>query len=209
MPITAVAFSRETPQLLAIGTYAGTIEVLDITDDDATTRVGRSQRSTSPSFEPVWKIEWILGIWNYEISLDLRAITSNLLFIYLVGPEEELLSISEDGLVMRYSLTKGPYLLGFRQIKLDRVEGAVEGLSVPAKPDILESYRSPQAITLQIHPLKSDIFFVGTEEGCLHRCSTYYPHQYSGIQQVHRGSVHSMEFSPFSPKIFLTCGSDW
>lgn len=120
------------------------------------------------------------------------------------------MTISEDGLVMRYSMTNGPYLLGFRQIKLDRVEGAVEGLAVPDKPgDILQSYRSPQAITLQIHPLKSDIFFVGTEEGCLHRCSTFYPHQFSGIQQVHRGSVTSMEFSPWSPKIFLTCGSDW
>lgn len=149
------------------------------------------------------------GFW-VKRNVFIRQSSECFIFVNVaVGPEEELLSTFEDGLVMRYSLTNGPYLIGFRQIKLDRVEGAVEGLTVPPKPDILDSYRSPQANTLTIHPLKSDIFFVGTEEGCLHRCSTYYPHQYSGIQQVHRGSVSSMQFSPFSPKIFLTCGSDW
>lgn len=126
-----------------------------------------------------------------------------------VGKEEELLTASEDGLVMKYSIVTGPYLLGFRQIKLDRVEGSVEGLIVFRKDGLLEADRHPQALTLSIHPLKSDIFFVGTDEGCIHKCSTFYPHQYSGIMQVHRGSVSGMEFSPWSPKIFLTCGSDW
>lgn len=126
-----------------------------------------------------------------------------------MGLVEELLTVANDGLVMKYSLSTGPYLLGFRQIKLDRVEGAVEGLSVPPKSGLLEANRHPQALMLQIHPLKWDIFFVGTDEGCIHKCSTFYPHQYSGIMQVHRGSVTGMEFSPWSPKIFLTCGSDW
>lgn len=126
-----------------------------------------------------------------------------------VGPKEELLTASEDGLVMKYTMVTGPYLLGFRQIKLDRVEGSVEGLTIPKKPSLLEADRHPQALTLTIHPVKSDIFFVGTDEGCIHKCSTFFPHQYTGILQVHRDSVSGMQFSPWSPKIFLTCGSDW
>lgn len=57
--------------------------------------------------------------------------------------------------------------------------------------------------------MKKDIFFIGTNEGCIHKCSTFIPNQYSGILRVHKGSVSGMEFSPFSPKIFLTYGSDW
>lgn len=186
VPVTALAFSRAHPQVLAVGTYDGSVELLDISDDSSE-RVARSQRETSPGVEPVWCIEWIH-----------------------VDVEEELLTVSEDGLVMKYSLTNGPGLIGFRQIRLDRVVGAVEGLQVPKKQDdVLESDRHPQAVVLQIHPVKRDIFYVGTDEGCLHKCSTFFPHQYAGIMQVHEGVVGAMQFSPWSPKIFMTCGSDW
>lgn len=110
---------------------------------------------------------------------------------------------------MKFTLAKGPYLIGIRQIKLDRVEGVVEGLEMKRKNGLLQANRHPQALTLQIHPIKSDVFFVGTDEGCIHTCSTFYPNQYSGIMQVHRDSITDMEYSPWSPKIFLTCGSDW
>lgn len=190
---------------MAVGLYDGSIEVIDITDETSAT-VGKSQRITSPGLEPVWKIEWINGI-ILTIYLYIKIVEMKRYFA--VGNVEELLTVSEDGLVMKYTMANGPYLIGFRQIKLDRVEGSVEGLQIPKRTDMLQANRNPQAIILQIHPLKSDTFFVGTDEGCLHKCSTFYPHQYSGIMQVHRGSVTAMEFSPWSPKIFLTCGSDW
>lgn len=122
---------------------------------------------------------------------------------------EEILTVAEDGLVMKYTMTNGPHLLGFRQIKLDRVEGSVEGITVKRPVRFIQANRNPQALTLQIHPLKSDIYFVGTDEGCLHKCSTFYPYQYMSVMQAHNGSIAAMQFSPFSPKIFLTCGSDW
>lgn len=186
VPVTAVAFSRDNPQLLAIGTFGGSVEVVDISDD-STARVACSQRETSPGMEPVWAIEWIR-----------------------VDAAEELLTVAEDGLVMKYSMCNGPGLIGFRQIRLDRVEGAVEGLQVARKNSgHLGADRHPQALVLQIDPQKADIFYVGTDEGCLHRCSTFFPHQYAGIMQAHQGVIGAMEFSPWSPKIFLTCGHDW
>lgn len=40
------------------------------------------------------------------------------------------MTVSEDGLVMKYKLINGPYLFGQRQVKLDMVLGDVEGLNV-------------------------------------------------------------------------------
>ena len=154
--------------------------------------VGQTHRSTSPGFEPIWQIKWV------------SAAESSIL-----GTFEQILTVSEDGRIMKYNLTSGPFLLGYRQLRLDRVESVVEGLAIPKKKDFIESDRHPQALCLTIHPLKSDVYFVGTDEGCLHRCSTNYPHQHTGIIQVHNGGVFGMIYSPFSPKIFITCGNDW
>lgn len=62
---------------------------------------------------------------------------------------------------------------------------------------------------LQMHPTDASMYFVGTNEGCLHKCSIYYPHQHMQVLQTHKYGVFCMEFSPWSPKIFLTCGTDW
>ncbi len=66
MPVTAVEFSKMNPQLLAVALYDGTVEIIDITDnpagDQGFAAVGRSERSTSPGFEPIWQIQWLQGI---------------------------------------------------------------------------------------------------------------------------------------------------
>lgn len=53
-----------------------------------------------------------------------------LFWVWKAGTDEELLTVSEDGLVMKYKLMTGPYLFGQRQIKLDMVLGDVEGLDL-------------------------------------------------------------------------------
>lgn len=60
-PVTAVEFSKETPQLLAVGFFNGMIEVLDISDSDTNCIVARSQRNSSAGFEPIWDMKWVLG----------------------------------------------------------------------------------------------------------------------------------------------------
>lgn len=110
---------------------------------------------------------------------------------------------------MKYTLGTGPYLVGYNQLRLTRVEGVVEALKIEHKKTFIEANRHPQALCLQLHPVNSDMFLVGTDEGCLSICSTNYPYQHLGVIQVHSAGVNSIDFSPFSPKIFLTCGSDW
>lgn len=60
-PVTAVEFSKETPQLLAIGFFNGAIEILDISVGDANCVVAKSQRNTAAGFEPIWDMRWVSG----------------------------------------------------------------------------------------------------------------------------------------------------
>lgn len=188
-PVTAVCFSQLSPQLLAVALYDGTVEVLDITENqgiDDFTVVARSERKSSPGFEPVWQVQWIQ-----------------------VKDVEYILTASQDGRIMKFKISSGPYLVGYPQLRLARVEGTVEALSIEHKKTFIEADRHPQALCLQKHPINPDAYLVGTDEGCVHICSTNFPHQHIGVLQVHNSGVFSIDFSPFSPKIFLTAGSDW
>lgn len=70
-PVTAIEFSKETPQLLAVGFFNGTVEILDISVGDTNSTVAKSQRSTSAGFEPIWDMKWVSGssMIVYSISL--------------------------------------------------------------------------------------------------------------------------------------------
>lgn len=189
IPVTAVEFSHMNPQLLAIALYDGTIEVIDITENRTSTEgfsvVARSERKSSPGFEPIWEIQWIR-----------------------MKDVEYILTASQDGRIMKFKISSGPHLVGYPQLRLDRVVGTVEALQVEHKKTFIEADRHPQALCLQKHPVNSDLYLVGTDEGCVHICSTNFPHQHIGVLQVHTGGVYTIDFSPFSPKIFLTAG-DW
>lgn len=187
VPVTALAFSKEHPQLLAVGLYDGSIEITDITDGMVPVTVYTSQRSTSPAMESVCQIQWIQS-----------------------RGEDEILAATQDGFVIRYTLTNSPYLIGSQMMLLERVEGAIEGLPVePRKYAKLQANRHAQILTLEISPIQPDTYYVGTDEGCIRKCSTFYPNQHQHVLQVHQYSVTCMEFSQWSSRIFLTCGTDW
>uniref|UniRef100_A0A336L7K3 Dynein axonemal intermediate chain 4 n=1 Tax=Culicoides sonorensis TaxID=179676 RepID=A0A336L7K3_CULSO len=185
-PVTAVRFSKKSPQLLAIGLYDGRVEIRDITLEEGPP-IAKSDRKTSPGFEPVMQIEWV------DTTDD----------------KEVILAAMLDGTIMKYTMITGVHLLGQIQMTLDRVEGVVEGLAIAKKKTFLEADRHPQALCLKMHPSRKEAYFVGTDEGCLHRCSIYFSHQHTGVMQAHQGGIYAIEYSPWSPKIFLTCGADW
>lgn len=179
--------------------------------------------------------------------------------MWLVGDNKELLAISQDGYVMKYTITNSPYLVGCRQMQIFCNEGKTA--EVQANGYILNSYQITnhyyhqlhqiklvndrsivwkttqyenhpdhhlqsiyrptfavwqifvgsysQLLTLAMHPTKLDIYYVGTGEGCLYECSIFHPLQHRRSLEVHKYFVHSVEFSPSSPRIYLTCGFDW
>ncbi|XP_022231869.2 dynein intermediate chain 4, axonemal [Drosophila obscura] len=194
IPVTAICFSPFLPSLIAIGLYDGSVEVRDVSSQ-ALTPIAISQRSTSPGCAPVVAIRWIKQVEEGE-STDFDI--------------DPFLSLSQDGSVTRFRIIKSPFLLGFNQMTLERVEGHPEGIMVPIPPQLTcESNRHPQGLSLTTHPVHKDIYYVLTDEGCIHKCSINYQHQYLEVLKCHDGGVNVMEFCPWSPKLFLTCGNDW
>ncbi|ALC44072.1 Dic61B [Drosophila busckii] len=192
IPVTAVCFSPFLPSLIAIGLYDGTVEVRDVADM-SNVPIAVSQRSSSPGCSPVVAIRWLKQIDdddNNEI--------------------DPFLSLSQDGTVTRFRIVSSPFLLGFTQMTLERVEGQPEGIHVPLSPQLqVQSNRHPQGLYITTHPVHKDIYYILTDEGCIHKCSINYQHQYLEVLKCHDGGVNVMEFSPWSPKVFLTCGNDW
>lgn len=186
--VTAVSFSVHKPQLLAIGLYNGNIDIIDVTADDGAETVYTSQRSTSPAIEAITSLAWLL-----------------------LGEEEHLLATSQDGYVIKYNLTPSPYIIGSQLMQVQRTDGAIEGLTIDDGPPLtkLQANRHAQLLTMELDPAHKQMYYIGTDEGIMHKCSIYYPNQNQHVMQVHKYAVTSMQFSPWSPRIFLTCGSDW
>lgn len=59
------------------------------------------------------------------------------------------------------------------------------------------------------HPVNKSYYFVGTDEGVIHKCSLNYLNRHLDLFLAHDGCINEMKFSPFSKKIFATCGDDW
>lgn len=67
VPVTSVSFSKRSTQLLAVGFYDGSVQIIDVTYLNARhARVAISERKTSPPIEPVWQIKWMKSKF-YEI----------------------------------------------------------------------------------------------------------------------------------------------
>lgn len=196
VPVTCVEFSPFAPQLLAIGLFDGTVEVRDISEGVKEHPVAISDRQDARGCDAVNQIKWIdvknIGDENEEVQ-DI----------------EPLLAITQSGIIIKYKIVKSPYLVAFRQMTLDNVVGIPEGIHIKKQKEVVKANRNPQGLALRVHPEKPDVYYALTDEGSLHKCSINYPRQHMDIFQAHDGSVFCMEYSPWSPKLFLTCGTDW
>ncbi|XP_058122936.1 dynein axonemal intermediate chain 4 [Anopheles ziemanni] len=190
-PVTCVAFSHRTPQLLAVGLYDGRVQIRDITDATQSP-LAVSNRDKFPIYQPVWDLKWV------EFDNENK---------------DEVIAVSQNGWVMKYTLTIGEFLAPYPLLRLDRVEGTVEGKLHGAdgsgEPVKLQSDLHPQALCVTIHPVKKDKYYIGTDEGAVHWCSINDSFQHLGVWQMHNRGIFCIEFSPWSPKIFLTCSGDW
>ena len=53
------------------------------------------------------------------------------------------------------------------------------------------------------------VYFVGTENNTIHKCSCSYNEQYLENYFGHAGPVYKVKCSPFAPQVFLSCSADW
>jgi len=123
--------------------------------------------------------------------------------------QEQIYTSDQDGRIYCYRLAED--LFATEIMRLYRIEGKLSGVS---RTDHCVAYdvpinRQPSALILRRHPIVSNIYFVGSDEGCIYRCSTNYLRRHVDSFLAHDGPIYSFEFSPFCQKLFLTCGADW
>ncbi|CAG4912658.1 unnamed protein product [Colias eurytheme] len=186
-PLTSVAFSDKNANWLACGFANGDVLILDITSYPIKT-IAKSKRDTNPCFEPIWALSW------RNIDRD----------------NQYLMTTCQDGRINKFTSTKTHDFICTPMMRISTVEGQMKGLETPKqclKTDIPIT-RYPAALCMKWHPTVDHVYLVGTDEGCIHKCSTHYLNQHMDVYRAHSGPVYSMEYSPFMNSLLVSCGAD-
>lgn len=186
-PLTSVAFSAKNPNWLACGFANGDVLILDVTSY-AVKVIAKSIRETNPCFESIWVTNW-------------RAIEKDYEFV---------ITTCQDGRINRFTSSKTHDFICTPMMRVSTVEGKLKGLET-TKPCLqvdIRITRYPAALCMKWHPKVDHIYLVGTDEGCIHKCSTHYLNQHIDVFRAHAGPVYGMEFSPFMNSLLVSCGAD-
>ena len=114
------------------------------------------------------------------------------------GPErgESLVTIATDGRVLEWSMKKGLMMTPLMVLKrIGNSDGVIS--------------RQASGLCLDFPLGDSSVYFAGTEDGHIHRCSCSYNEQYLDTFSGHAGPVYKVKCSPFHPDAFLSCSADW
>ncbi|KAL4707379.1 hypothetical protein ACJJTC_008564 [Scirpophaga incertulas] len=186
-PITSVAFSDRHPNQLACGFSNGDVIILDITSHSVKV-IAKSQRNTNPCFEPIWEISW-----HFTETLT-----------------EYVMTACQDGRINRLITTKTHDFICTPMMRICRAEGKLKGLDTAkscSKIDVPIT-RHPAALCVKWLTNPKHVYIVGTDEGCIHKCSMHYLNQHMDVYRVHTGPVYGIEISPFMNNLIITCGAD-
>lgn len=181
--VCSVDFSGENPSLLAAGMYDGTVAIYDLHREgpNADKPVLDSSRLATQHNDAVWQVKWVNKNERGEV----------------------LVSLSSDGRVTEWYLKKGLASTDLMVLKRVHVPTELGGHG----EGIIS--RTASGLSLDFPANGSGIYYVGTEDGTLHRCSCSYNEQYLETYFGHCGPVYKLRCSPFWQEAFLTCSADW
>lgn len=178
--VLCLDFHPQHPSLLAAGCYDGNVAVFDVSKK-VTQPLYSSSVMTGHHSDPVWQVSWQ----GKEIGKDLN-----------------FYSISSDGAVMNWSLSKNDLQMEpVIQLKLDtslkedQEESTITGLAGGCCFDFSQK--------------QGHLFLVGTEEGNIHKCSKSYSGQYLQTYEGHHMAVYAVRWNPFHEDVFMSCSADW
>ncbi|XP_037944775.1 dynein intermediate chain 4, axonemal [Teleopsis dalmanni] len=188
VPVMSVEFSTYRANLIAIGLYDGCVQIRNVMEPDLPP-IAISKRNISP----VVTLKWLPHI-------DGKTRQT---------PIEPILALFQEGLVKKYNVLNSVELFGSQQIRLNRVKGNTEGLSVERVTEQAQANQQPQGLNLSLDPTEPGIYYVLTDEGCIHKCSINNTTTNLHVLQAHHAGINGIDFSPWSPKLLLTYGNDW
>ena len=189
--VTALDFSSKNPNLLAVGLYDGTVAIYDLRNE-GNDPVLKSAQGEGKHMDPVWQVQWVT-----QGSGD--------------GSEEEVLvSISTDGSVTQWSITKSLTYQTLMVLKRGADPRARKGKAVD-DGGIMSRQASGFCFDFPklVQGGDGGMYIAGTEDGAVHKCSCTYNEQYVQSYYGHTGPVYCVRFSPFLDDAFLSCSADW
>jgi len=188
--VTAIAFSRHHPNLLAAGLYDGTVCIFDVRKDSSKPVLESGHGPGVKHTDPVWQLTWV---------------------DHGTGRGEVLVSISSDGRVTKWDMRQG--LENQDLMKLKRVVNMAKQASQNSKPGGGGSEgiisRRASGMCIAFSPKDPNLYMAGTEDGAIHKCSCSYNEQHLETFFGHSGPVYKLQWSPFCPNTFLSCSADW
>lgn len=192
--VTAIDFSSEFPNLLAVGLYDGGIAILNVrsTTDSS---VLDSFDSHGKQSGPIWQLRWIYR--DMGTGEDKGG--------------EVMVSSSADGRVTQWSIRKGfeyQDLMKLKKMNISKQIGKSPAKGEGKKGDALIS-RYVAAMCFDFHPSDGNLYLAATEEGNIHKCSCSYNEQFLETYAAHSGPVYKVIWCPFLADAFISCSADW
>ncbi|XP_037895321.1 dynein intermediate chain 1, axonemal [Glossina fuscipes] len=168
------------PYLVAVGLYDGNVAVYSL-KDNITNPLYMSMGITQKHAELVWQVKWGPDMTDGEINFY---------------------SVSSGGRVFHWVLM--PNKLMVTTIITMYLENAhIEG------PDGTELHLMSCGSCMRFHPTDPEVFLLGTEEGCIYKCSIAYSSKYLMTYRAHNLTVYRIDYNRFNSNIFISCSGDW
>lgn len=189
--VTSLQFSRKNFNALAVGMYNGKLEILDISFKEKQI-IRQNSRKLSSTYEALWQVLWYQDDEYYK-------------------GEEQVITAGQDGRILKFRRTGTINYNAIQIMQVSRAEGKLKGIEILRRCNVSGisiTSRSP-ALVITRHPVDPNVYFVGTGEGVVHRCSTDYCHQHLDLFVAHDGPMYQLKFSTFCDRLFMTCGEDW
>lgn len=211
--VMCLHFHPEYSNLLAVGCYDGSVLVYDI-HVKSTHPIYQATVQTGKHNDPVWAIFW-------QVDEAQKAL--------------QFVSISSDGNVNIWTMNKSE--LTHESLMKLRVMGGGGGrpqsAGAPKPPSGTAAAAAADAtggsavggpgdeagglagsaggccMDFNKAPGQEHIYLVGTEEGCMHKCSKAYSSEYLSTYQGHSLAVYAVKWNWLHHRTFLSASADW
>jgi len=181
--VMCLHFHPNHPSLLAVGCYDGTVVVFDIRNK-LNKPIFHSTVKTGKHTDPVWQVTW-------QKDDGVKSLN--------------FFSISSDGRVTLWTLSKNE--LEYTDIMELKLTGLVTSDHDEQEETSLVGLAG--GCCMDFNSFTDHLFFVGTEEGRMHKCSKAYNSQYLETYEGHLMAIYAVRCNHFHPRVFLSASADW
>ncbi|XP_052126307.1 dynein axonemal intermediate chain 4-like [Frankliniella occidentalis] len=184
--VTALNFSSERPNLLAVGVQSGLVYIVDVSLYASDPRAVRQLRSDKApmAYAPLWDVQWFT-------------------YTDFVASTEEVLTVGDDGWVCKWNLDRD-----WESYPLCRVQ------YYPEREDLLRR-ADPAACEVRVLSalcvtlLPGTRYLVATKDGVVAECHVHQRASRPTLTTAHAGPIYAIRRSPFCGNLYLTAGADW